>query len=631
MKKNRVLLFLTLFCVAILKVHAQKIPIEIVNNSVFPDDQVYVAIIGKKVSDDAPIYYDLIANNASDAALKALTVNTNTLHKFNGDRGYANVFTPLNKIKNKTIYVDKTHACRMFFGFNSPLYLHVNDNNGGYAGADMQNPSDPNIDLRWELIEFTYDRFGVMFINTTRVDAFQYPMGLELYGNASAGANNPYTKRGEVNTYEEIINRWKTQNEGNIFSNCLKNKITQDHLGGIIMQPSKVAEVKNTGYFDGYINRIWSEFRTKDIHVNMGNQLGVWRGRVDGNNFVLKSESGPRQGQTAIVGKPTSIDVIEGAGEFAKFNGNSADLPVQAMFCGAMNRGVIKTNLADGELQDWGDTGSFFNTDVCNPYVKFFHQKDISYDGYTYAFAYDDTFDQSATCATSHPERAVVTIGGFKGQAGPVHPIPEITAAPIPHHTTDNVKSVYSDTYTSLVPGMFIGSWQQQTATQSVSLDGNNTLKNSNFSYVGIEFGGPEIDATDMEYLHLDIYPLSSFTINVYPICRNNDESVNDQLKKPINLIANQWNSIDIPMSDFVGLNASRIFQFKFDNGKGETFYLDNLYFYKNGSSSGISSIETHTQDNHAWYNLQGQRMNDGAGSLPKGVYIHNGKKIFVK
>ena len=155
----------------------------------------------------------------------------------------------------------------------------------------MQNPSDPNIDLRWELIEFTYDRYGVMFINTSRVDAFQYPMGLELYGNASAGANNPYTKRGEVNTYEEIINRWKTQNEGNIFSNCLKNNITHDHLGGIIMQPSKVAEVKNTGYFDGYINRIWSEFRNKDIHVNMGNQLGVWRGRVNGNNFVLKSES----------------------------------------------------------------------------------------------------------------------------------------------------------------------------------------------------------------------------------------------------------------------------------------------------------------------------------------------------
>lgn len=61
MKKNRVLLFLTLFCVAILKAHAQNIPTEIVNNSVFPDDQVYVAIIGKKVSDDAPIYYDLIA------------------------------------------------------------------------------------------------------------------------------------------------------------------------------------------------------------------------------------------------------------------------------------------------------------------------------------------------------------------------------------------------------------------------------------------------------------------------------------------------------------------------------------------------------------------------------------------
>ena len=432
MKKPCFILLLALLCCVMQKVTAQNIPIEIVNNSVFPDDKVYVAIIGKKVSDDKPIYYDLASNNAGDASLKALTTDLNTLHKEGGDRGYANVFTTLDRIKNKTVYVDKTHACRMFFGFNSPLYLHVNDNNGGYAGADMQNPTDPNIDVRWELIEFTYDRYGVMFINTTRVDAFQYPMGLELYGNAAAGANNPYTKRGEVNTYEEIINRWKTQNEGNIFSNCLKKKITQDHLGGIIMQPSKVAEVKNTGYFDGYINRIWSEFRTKDIHVNMGNQLGVWRGRVNGNNFVLKSESGPRQGQTAIVGKPTSIDVIEGAGEFAKPHGNDADLPVQAMFCGAMNRGVIRTNLADGELQDWGDTRSFFNTDVCNPYVKFFHQKDISYDGYTYAFAYDDTFDQSATCVTSHPERAVVTIGGFGIQ-------------PPSKHADNPVATFYSD------------------------------------------------------------------------------------------------------------------------------------------------------------------------------------------
>lgn len=631
MKKPCFILLLALLCCVMQKVTAQNIPIEIVNNSVFPDDKVYVAIIGKKVSDDTPIYYDLASNNAGDASLKALTTDLNTLHKEGGDRGYANVFTTLDRIKNKTVYVDKTHACRMFFGFNSPLYLHVNDNNGGYAGADMQNPTDPNIDVRWELIEFTYDRYGVMFINTTRVDAFQYPMGLELYGNAAAGANNPYTKRGEVNTYEEIIKRWREENGGNIFSNCLKNKITKDNLGGIIMQPSKVAEVKNQGYFDEYINRIWSVFSSKDIYVDMGDQLGFWRGRVNGNNFVLTSEAGPRKGQTAVVGKPTTIDVIEGAGEFARFNGNNADLPVQAMFCGAMNRGVIKTNLASGELQRWGDTGSFFKTDICNPYVKFFHQTDISHDGYTYAFAYDDTFDQSATCATSHPERAVVTLGGFYGQTDPITPQPEISAAPKPVHPAANVKSVYSDSYTSLVPGMFIGSWSQQTATQEIVLDGDKALKNTNFNYVGIEFGGGEINASDMEYIHLDVYPLSSFTLNVYPICRNNDESVNDLLKKPISLTANQWNSVDIPMTDFSGLNSSRIFQFKFDNGHGETFYLDNLYFYKNGLPDGINAIEAAVQNTGTWYNLWGQRQSGDAASLPKGVYIHNGKKILVK
>lgn len=380
-------------------VSAQTVPLQLVNNSDFADNEIYVAIIG--MQNGQWIYYDLADNTTANAAVKPLNTSANTLHRQPNDWGYANVFTTLDHVKEQTIHIAHTNACRLFFGFRSPMYLHAFD--AGYAGADFQNPTDPNHGLRWELVEFTYDQYDVMFINTTRVDAFQYPMGVELFGTSQS--NNAYMKRGELLSYNDIINRWNQQNGNSPFSACYQESVTTDALGGIIIQPSKVATVKNNGYFDNYINQIWSYFATHELYADMG-QRGKWRGTVQGNTFVLTSG-----GQTAYVNKPSTTDVIEGAGTFA--TGSDIDKAVQAQFCGAMNRGMVDVNTTNGQLQDWGDRTSFFTRNTWNPYVAFFHQDDLSHEGYTYAFAYDDTFDQSSTCATKYPDRAVVTIGGF--------------------------------------------------------------------------------------------------------------------------------------------------------------------------------------------------------------------------
>ena len=328
------------------------LPVQLTNNSQFDDSEIYVAIIGNygpTHSSSKWIYYDLLNNSASNTALKDLTTAVNTLHKTSGDWGYANIFTTLDKIPNKTIYVDHTNGCRIFFGFRSPMYLHAFDN-AGYAGADMQNASDPNHGVRWENMEFTYDWYNVMFINTTRVDAFQYPMGVDLYGDEAAGANNPHMRRGELLNYATIINRWNTENAGTDFQYCYQDVITADNLGGIITQPSKVAAVKNNGWFDDYIDRIWAYFATNELYADMG-QRGIWRGKVNGGtSFVLTNVDDASQ--VATVNKPTTTDVIEGAGTFA--TGSEIDKAVQAQFCGAMNRGVIDLSVPSGQLQNWG-------------------------------------------------------------------------------------------------------------------------------------------------------------------------------------------------------------------------------------------------------------------------------------
>lgn len=413
---NRIFTFL-LFAVAF-SINAMAVfPMYLRNTSHFNDDEVYIGIIGQRLNGEY-IYFDLSENSSTDIGMTTLTRGINTLHKTSGDWGYADIFVRLSDIKDQTIFIDQCQACRMFIGFKSPMYLHSFGNyegeEKGYAGANLHNASDPNADLRWEIIEFSYDQYDVMFVNTTRVDAFQYPMGIDLWGNVAAGANNEHMRRGDLLTYAEIIDRWKTQTENTIYSNCLIDHITKDNLGGIIMQPSKVSSVANSNLFDSYINAIWSTFSTKELYADMG-ELGKWRGSVNGSGeFVMTRESD--NAVAKVPRKPSTTEAIEGAGSFAE--GSKEDKALQAMFCGAVNRGMIDLNKASGELQEWGTQNKFYTMNTWNEYVRFFHDAEVSHDTYTYAFAYDDTFDQSSTCATSHPDHLDVWIGGFVENPG---------------------------------------------------------------------------------------------------------------------------------------------------------------------------------------------------------------------
>ena len=591
---RKYLFLMTLLCLMTTKSWAGTIPMQLVNNSQFADNEIYVAIIGK--TNGKWIYYDLSNNNSGNVKLNTLSTSVNTLHKTSSDWGYANIFTTLDKISNKTINLVQTNSCRVFFGFRSKLYIHAFDDNKGFAGADFQNPSDPNHGIRWELMEFTLDE-NAIWVNTSRVDAFQYPMGVELYGGA--GANNHYMKRGEIQDYSTIINRWNSTNGNNQFSACYQKNITTDNLGGIIVQPSKVASIKGNGYFNDYINRIWNYYSNNQLYADMG-QLGRWRGRVSGSVFTLTRES---DGAVAkIYSKPTTTDAIEGDGAFNR--GNSLDLALQAMFCGAINRGVIDLRVASGQLQYWGDRSKFFNTDTYNPYVKFFHQPDLSYDGYIYAFAYDDTFDQSSTCATSHPDHCVVTIGGFKGTSGGNTGGDDVTvpAAPTPTKSAANVKSLYSDAYTSVASNWAIGQWNQSTTTVQKNLSGTDkAYYNTKFNYLGFNYGtnGQAVDMSGMDYMHLDIYPLSDMTINVYPITKYSNGTTNDTQKKAVNLTANKWNQVDLSVADFkaLGLDMSTNFQIKLDGGNGaNNFFLDNIYFWKEDASVNIPAAPAPTK-----------------------------------
>ncbi|MBU3025285.1 beta-1,3-glucanase family protein [Zobellia galactanivorans] len=395
---------------------AQTLPYQIANNSEFPDDEVYVAVVGEIggfVWVD-PVNGQVNRMSRSDNTVPGPVINGNLGPGLDGR--YANCFRKLSDIPNKTVNIPKIAGCRILISFGSPLYLYFFGYDGdprGYAAPNLENPTDPNQGITFESIELTYNEFGI-FNNTSRVDAFQHPIGLEVEGV------DFFKKVGELKSSQEIQDAW-ARTAPPEFQGLLKRD------QGIIKFPTKDDSFP-ADYMDGYIDAIWSKYRNAELYFNAGD-AGRWRGRVQGDNFVFERES---DGQVATIpGKPTTLMAMEGSGVMA--SGQRWDLVVQAQMVAAITRHAIDLNAPSGAFQDFGDASRYYQVEPYNWYSKFFHRADISFEGQTYTFAYDDVFDQSSTISTGQPLRAKITLGPIEGDGDGGGSSPD----PLPSHVIE--------------------------------------------------------------------------------------------------------------------------------------------------------------------------------------------------
>lgn len=120
------------------------------------------------------------------------------------------------------------------------------------------------------------------------------------------------------------------------------------------------------------------------------------------------------------------------------------------------------------------------------------------------------------------------------------------------------------------------------------------------FKYFGCQFD--RVDVSNKKFFHIDIYPMQDMELAAVMICGNEAGNGNEG-EKGINLPAltpNQWNSIDIPVQDYLdkGAQLTRLYQIKlvgqvvanaagvsandgFANGDGtDRFYIGNEYFH---------------------------------------------------
>ncbi|QIX60228.1 carbohydrate-binding protein [Hymenobacter sp. BT18] len=392
------------------------IPFTIANNSPFPDTDLYVAIVG---IDGAGNHVWINAANGQVLPMSS-SYNTVTGPTYNGNTGpgqnskYAACFTRLSNIPNKTFTLPYIAGCRVFISQGQQLYLYFFGPSGapsGYAAPDFQNPNDPNKGIRYEFIELTNNQYG-FFGNHTRVDSYNYPMGLELWGNGY------YKRAGELKSHADILAAYQSFAPAEFQG--LRNA-----AAGTITCPGKSAPFQTGGayanYFGSYIDAIWNKYVNEDLIFYAGD-AGVFKGRISNGRLTVVGQSGGFAGRTGIVSrKPTTQEVLEGKGVLDQRVGDGdLDLVIQSQLCAAINRHVVNTTTANPGQQNWYNASQYYLTAPANYYAKFWHQGGISVDNLNYGFAYDDVNDQSSSLHAAQPTKVVATFGGFAGTTPPV-------------------------------------------------------------------------------------------------------------------------------------------------------------------------------------------------------------------
>ena len=366
------------------------------------NSQVYYAIIGKSWQTGQFVWV-----NAAGQQIPMSDADNGALVK-NGER-YSNYFHRVSDLPQVTIA--PINSARILLSVGSPMYIKVvRDGNGniGYAGANIENPTDPNLDVYFDFGEMailpkSMSNPGI-YVNTTRVDHFGFPLRLRVQG--LGGYDRTVGERIDTLTRDDVISRF-----------VARVPTPFKPLGQAPYTPFRVVapghgnfgEGKpNAGYLQPYIDQVWARYRNEDLVFTLPN-LGTFRGRITGDTF--RFTGGNENGVFYINGKPNTQMVFLGNGLLNDAR-NAApqhigtQLQIQAQVAAALNRHVIESPA------NWHNRNAFYPAgSLANWYAKFWHDSDIAYDFLAYGFSYDDVGDHSPSLHTNAPTTVTYSIG----------------------------------------------------------------------------------------------------------------------------------------------------------------------------------------------------------------------------
>lgn len=391
-----------------------KTTFKIVNNSKgkWRDDQVYWAIVGKEWGPVDSALRFLWVDATGKQVLMSLNDNDGPNHLTKDGKNFTNYFHKLSEVPEVTI--DAINSARLMVSYGEPMYIQTNvDINGklGYAGANVEDDYDPNVDVIFDFMEFAIvpnssDYRGI-FINNTRVDMFGYPVQVSVEGEDGFKQTVGESFR---ETREEIFARFKAEATPE-FAKLIKAYDPKSPPARIMAPAHDKHTFGEEGvykdYFKDYIDLVWATWRAKPITIKLDNGW-VFTGQVKGDVFEFTDGLGVYK----INGKPNTQEALLGNGLLDDQSGHAwqslpaqKQLQIQAQICAAINRHV-----AHLDPSVWRDHTYFFPAgEVANWYDKL--SRDHSLASLSYGFAYSDVGDQSSSIFTWSPKTVTFTVG----------------------------------------------------------------------------------------------------------------------------------------------------------------------------------------------------------------------------
>lgn len=350
---------------------------------VWPDSLIYIAVLGRHpqtqrfnwLNADGQLVEARVADNDAPGHLTKQGVN------------YSNYFTTLDRVR--FLKFPKMDSGRLFISLGNPMYIKILQDGGGnvgFAGPNLANASDPNINLLFEWVEFTFNDFG-FFGNTTQVDQFGFPVTMELIAEGGAFRK----KVGITESRASIFSAFRSETPAE-FRHLVRTGASGDLR---IVAPGKGGfEPGGTydAYFAPYVDSVWTMYANQTATFSMWNGSRTFTGTVVADTFRFEEQGVPNVFYY-IRRKPTTIEILEGSGVLA--SGNGTELAIQAQICAAFNRHVMDAP------SKWTQPAKYYTAAPSNFFAAFWHRHSI--DGLAYGFAYDDVSEQSTLVQRQNP------------------------------------------------------------------------------------------------------------------------------------------------------------------------------------------------------------------------------------
>lgn len=257
------------------------IPLVIQNQSGFPEDDVFIAVV------DADNLIDLkrtstnmyIPMNKSNYEAELLTY-----HLKNTD-----VCEPMG-MNEYMVYVPKTLSGKLYISYKSPLVFGINIEGKKAEPAPIAS-TDLSYSTTYGFMEYTYDANSTLFANVSAVDMMGLPMHLSLVqDNISMASSGLYLPRSYIIAHAR--ERFKDTVWENLFQKTTDTEL--DECSRIVSPKLHLSEPENTDTFIGWSTFLKDEHAAIIFNVHCGNSVpqfdiypSTWKCEVNNKQMVI--------------------------------------------------------------------------------------------------------------------------------------------------------------------------------------------------------------------------------------------------------------------------------------------------------------------------------------------------------